>query len=286
MSGFRAWRKTAFAAASACLALVRPATAQAPEARPLFEAGVLGIGGIFPDYPASNQSHFQALPIPYLIYGGHYLQLTPTSARGVFISTPALSFDLSALGAFRTSHEDKARAGMPGLDYLGEIGPRLNLLLAHDGLSTKLDLELALRAVFSTDFSRLDYRGLVLAPELAYTQGNFMGSGGELKAGMGADFASARLMQYFYTVAPQFALPGRPAFEAQGGYLGTHLDLSYRYPLSRRITVIGFTSASLYSGATNAGSPLFKREYGVSAGLAVSFSFYQSETTTETPAEE
>ncbi|MGH7089568.1 MAG: MipA/OmpV family protein [Stellaceae bacterium] len=261
--------------------------AQAPaEARPLFEAGMLGAGGIFPDYPASNQSHFHALPIPYLIYRGRYLQLAPTSARGVFFSTPAVSLDVSASGAFRTSHEDRARAGMPGLDYLGEVGPRLNLLLAHDAADAKLDLELALRAVFSTDFSRLDYRGLVLAPELADTHSNFMGSGGQLKVGIGADFASGRLMQYFYTVAPQFAIPGRPAFEAQGGYLGTHLDVSYRYPLNRRVTVIGFSDASLYSGASNAASPLFKRQYGVAAGVAVAFSFFESETTTETPAEE
>lgn len=264
----------------------RPGTAQEQEERPLFEAGVLGAGGIFPDYPASAQSHAHALPIPYLIYRGQSFQLAPGSARGVLVNTPAVSFDVSASGAFRSSHDDAARYGMPGLDYMGQIGPRLNVLLAHDAMYAKIDFELAVRAVFSTDLSSIAYRGFVSHPELAYTHANFMNTGGQLKVGIGPEFATTRLMDYFYQVQPQFVIPGRPAYEAHGGYLGSELDVTYRYRLNQRINIIGFVQPALYSGATNEGSPLFKRQYGVSAGVALSFSFWRSDATTSAPTEE
>lgn len=245
--------------------------------RPLFEAGVFAVGGWFPDYPASNENHVHALPLPYIIYRGQYFQMNETSARGIFYAAPAVSFDVSASGAFRSSHNDKARTGMPGLDYMGQVGPRMNLLLARDAMYAKIDLEIPVRAVFSTDLSSIDFRGFLLAPEIAYTHANFMNSGGRLKIGIGPQFATARLMQYFYGVQPQFVIPGRPQFNASGGYLGSRLSVSYRVPLNQRMSVIALVAPELYSGATNSGSPLFKRQYGISAGLALSFSFYRGE---------
>lgn len=274
------------ALAAAFLYLVGAAAAQETEEKPLFELGVLGAGGIFPDYPGSNQSHAHAIPVPYLIYRGEYLQLAPASARGVFVNTPAVSVDLSASGAFRSAHNDSARVGMPGLDYLAQVGPRVNVLLAHDAAYAKIDLEIPVRAVFSTNLSNLAYRGFLLAPELAYTHSNFMGTGGRLKLGISPEFATTRLMDYFYQVEPQFVIPGRPAYEAHGGYLGTRGELSYRYPLNQRITIIGFADPELYKGNANEASPLFRRSYGISAGLAVAFSFWKSEATTSVPTAE
>ena len=245
--------------------------------QPLFEAGIFAVGGWFPDYPAANQNHFHALPLPYIIYRGQYFQMSETAARGIFYASPAVSFDVSASGAFRSSHDDNARRGMPGLDYMGQVGPRMNVLLARDARYAKIDLEIPVRAVFSTDLSSIAFRGFLLAPELAYTHANFMDTGGRLKLGIGPMFATARLMQYFYTVEPQFAIPGRPQFNATGGYLGSRLSLSYRVPLNQRMSVIALVAPELYSGASNANSPLFKRQYGISAGLGLSFSFYHSE---------
>jgi outer membrane protein len=245
--------------------------------QPLFEAGVFAVGGWFPDYPASSQNHVHALPLPYIIYRGQYLQMNETSARGIFYAAPAVSFDVSASGAFRSSHDDDARRGMPGLDYMGQVGPRMNLLLARDAMYAKIDLEIPVRAVFSTDLSSIAFRGVLLAPEIAYTHTNFMDTGGRLKIGIGPEFATARLMQYFYSVQQQFVIPGRPQFNATGGYLGTRLSASYRVPLNERMSVIALVAPELYKGATNSGSPLFKKEYGISAGLALSFSFYRSE---------
>ncbi len=266
----------AFAAATAVLSLVPGAFAQQRD-EPLFEAGIFAVGGWVPDYPASNQNHFHALPLPYIIYRGRYFQMSETAARGIFHASPAVSFDVSASGAFRSSHDDKARTGMPGLDYMGQIGPRMNVLLARDAMYAKIELELPVRAIFSTDLSSIAFRGFLAEPEVAYTHSNFLNSGGRLKVAIGPEFATARLMQYFYTVEPQFVIPGRPQFNATGGYLGSRLSISYSVPLNQRMRLVGLFVPELYSGATNAASPLFKRHYGLSAALALSFSFYRSD---------
>ena len=149
------------------------------------------------------------------------------------------------------SHDDAARVGMPGLDYMGQLGPRLNILLAHDAMYAKIDVELPVRAVFSTDLKSVAYRGLVMAPEIAYTHTNFMNSGGRLKFSVGPEFATARLMDYFYAVAPQFVISGRPQYNATGGYLGSRAELSYRYPIGDRASIIALAAPEFYAGATN-----------------------------------
>ena len=259
--------------------------AQTAEEKPLVELGVLGAGATLPDYPASAQNHWHGLALPYLIYRGEYLQLAANSIRGIVLKTERVSLDVSASGAV-SSHDDAARLGMPGLDYMGQIGPRLNVLLARDAMSGKIDFELPLRAVFSTDFKSVAYRGLVLAPELAYTNTNFMNSGGSLKVWIGPEFATARLMDYFYAVAPQFVIPGRPQYNAHGGYLGSHLDVTYRHPIGERASITGYVGPELNARAANQASPLFKKQYGISAGLAISYSFYESDAKAQAESDE
>ena len=271
--------------ATALLLMTQAALAQTAEEKPLFELGAIGAGGTFPDYPASGQNHFQALPLPYLIYRGEYLQLAANSIRGILFKSERVNIDVSASGALPT-HDDAARLGMPGLDYMAQIGPRLNILLARDATGGKYALQLPLRAVVSSDFKSVAYRGLVVSPEINYTHLNFLGSGGTLRLWIGPEFATARLMDYYYAVAPKFVIPGRPQYTATGGYLGSHLDLTYRYPLNERSSIIAYTGPTLYAGATNEGSPLFKKQYGMSAALAFSYSFYESDATTPVEIDE
>ncbi len=268
-------------AALASLFLAAAGHAQTAEEKPLVELGVFGIGGTFPDYPASAQNHFHALPLPYIIYRGQYLQLAPNSIRGIIVTTDRVTFDVSASAAFQSSHDDAARVGMPGLDYMGQIGPRINVLIAHDAANAKIDAELPIRAVLSTNFSSLAYRGVVAAPEIAYTNEDFFGTGARLKFGFGPEFASARLMDYFYAVAPQYVIPGRPQYNATGGYLGSRAELSYRYPIGDRASIFALAAPEIYSGASNDTSPLFKKRYGLSVALGFTFSIYASDARAE-----
>jgi MipA family protein len=246
--------------------------------QPLFEVGIFGGTLYAPDYPASNQSHIHFLPLPYVIYRGHYFQVDEKSVRGVLLDDPRFSLDLSASASFETGSNDTARRGMPSLDYLGEAGPRLRVLLAHDARNAMVDFELPLRVVISTNFtSRLDYRGVVTAPEFAYTNGDFLGSGGTLKLGLSTTFATQELMSYFYDVAPRYVVPGRPQYSAKAGYLGSGFDVSYRYPVTQRLTLFSLADAAYYGGASNASSPLFKSDFGLSVGFGATFSFYASD---------
>ena len=52
-------------------------------------------------------------------------------------------------------------------------------------------------------------------------------------------------------VEERFARPGRPAYDAAGGYLGTRLTFSYRRPITGRISVGGGGRIENFSGATN-----------------------------------
>lgn len=264
---------------AAAMFLARPVYAQtsAPTQKPLFEIGVFSFGGYFPDYPGSAQNHFQFLPLPFFIYRGSFLRMGPQSVSGVLIENQTLHFDISATGAFHTSSNDTARYGMPKLDDMGEVGPRLNLVLARDAQTARIEFELPVRAVFSTDFKSISYRGWRIAPELAYIQDNLWNTGGRLKLGIEGDVASGLLMDYFYSVAPQYVTSTRAQFTAHGGYLGSTLDASYRIPLNRRMTLFSLLSDSYYGGATNAASPLLKKDMNFTAAAGLTFSFYQSD---------
>ena len=88
-------------------------------------------------------------------------------------------------------------------------------------------------------------------------------------------FANKRYHNYFYGVAPQFATPERPAFEASSGYAGMQwiASLSKRFP---SYWVGGFVRADTLSGAVFDESPLVKQKNSLSFGIAASWVFSRS----------
>jgi outer membrane scaffolding protein for murein synthesis (MipA/OmpV family) len=259
-------------------------TAAAPDTKALFEIGVAGGTGWIPDYPAAGQNHVQGLALPYVIYRGQVLQSDETGVRGKLYRSRTVEFDLSLGGALRASSRDnRAREGMPDLDYLGEIGPSVRVHAYRDPVAGSIDLELPVRSAFSTNFSRIDYRGFVFAPELSYTLPNLGFEDSRWKTSIGPIFATSRLMDYFYQVDPRFARPDRPAFEAHGGYLGTRLQSYYKVPINGRLSVFAAGRVETFAGATNQDSPLFKREVNFSVGAGLTFSLYRSDARSEVP---
>jgi len=57
------------------------------------------------------------------------------------------------------------------------------------------------------------------------------------------------------------------------------LDASYRIPLNKRMTLYSLLSGGYYGGATNAASPLLKKDMNFTAAAGLTFSFYQSDET-------
>lgn len=246
---------------------------------PVFEAGIGGGGGWLPDYPAAEQNHFRGLVVPYIIYRGEILRSDDQGVRGRVYNTPSVGLDLSFSGAFPTSSDDnRAREGMPDLDWQGEVGPSLRVTLWQDEQTPqRVNVELPVRAVFSTDWTSIRYRGLTASPELAYERLGLGATASRLRVGIGPVFATGRLMDYYYQVDPEHVRPGRAAYDAQAGYLGTRLQFSYRLPLTGRLSMVAGGRLESFHGAANDDSPLFRQKWNTSLALGFSWSLYQSE---------
>jgi outer membrane scaffolding protein for murein synthesis (MipA/OmpV family) len=268
--------------------LLTAAPAAAQEVRlPVFEAGIAGGGGYVPDYPAADQNHLRGLATPYFIYRGEILRADEQGLRGRVLRGPRVGLDVSFSGSFPSSSKDnRARSGMPDLDYLGEVGPALRLTLWRDPAHPRrVNLELPVRAIFSSDLSSIHTRGFSFSPELAFEDGNIGFPRARLRIGVGPIFATAKLHRYFYDVEPQFARPDRPAYRADGGYVGTRLQFSYRVPISSRISLIAGGRVENFAGAANEDSPLHRRDWNGTVALGFRWSFYQSETTVVSSAD-
>jgi outer membrane scaffolding protein for murein synthesis (MipA/OmpV family) len=266
------------------LLLLAAGAASAQEVRrPVLELGVAGGGGYVPDYPAADQGRLRGIVAPFLIYRGEILRSDDQGARLRTFLSEDVEFSISASGAFPVSSDDnEARRGMPDLDLIGEIGPTLRLTLWRGGDAAsprRILLETPLRAVFSTDFSSVRQRGFTFAPDLAFEARNIGLPNARLRAGVGMTFGSDRFMDYFYGVAPEFARPGRPAYDAEAGYLGARASFSYRVPITDRLAVVAGARAEYFGGASNRDSPLFRRDWNISVAAGFSFSIWRSDAT-------
>ncbi|MBR0680797.1 MipA/OmpV family protein [Roseomonas eburnea] len=262
----------------ACAAL--PAQAQQ---LPVLEIGVAGGGGNTPAYPASDQNRWRGLLVPYLIYRGEVLRSDESGLRARAGLAQGIELSLSASGGFSAQSSDvRAREGMPDLDWLGEIGPTLRFTLwrgEDEASPRRIVLDTPVRAVFSTDWTSVSFRGFTFAPDIAYEHVNFLSPFARLRLSAGVVFGTDRYTDYFYQVDPQFARPDRAAYNAQAGYVGSRLSVSYRLPLTERLSVVAGGRIENFSGAANAGSPLFRSEWNFSLAAGFAFSFWRSEAT-------
>ena len=266
-------RRTVFVlsfAVAAAAAAQTPAPDQPPAppaGKPLWEAGLVVGGGRVSDYPGAGQSHTRGLVAPFVVYRGPVLNVDGEGIRGRLVDHPDFELQLTASAAFNARDND-ARDGMPELDYLFGIGPQI-LYKGLRGVPGAPTLHLKARALFSTDFQRIDGRGASLEPELRWRLERFGGSSAALVLGIQPTWASRALHRYFYEVTPDQALPSRPAYAARAGYLGTE----WKATLSRRVStsVSWFVAARAMTlhGAANEDSPLLRRksQLDVGAGL-------------------
>ncbi|MGH8502686.1 MAG: MipA/OmpV family protein [Gammaproteobacteria bacterium] len=247
---------------------------------PLWEAGFGAAPVTFPDYRGASQQSAYVLPFPYFIYRGERLKVDRSGPRGILFENERLQLDLSINASVPVDSDDNdARRGMPDIDPTAELGPVLKYHLIDEDAPVSARLELPVRAVIATDFSSLDYVGWLVLPTLWVDVKDAAG-GWNFSVGAGPIFADSRYHAYYYGVAPEFATPQRPAFEADGGYSGA----SVLFGTSRRFKKIWFGAFLRYdnlSGVAFEDSPLFKSEHALAAGFAVAWIFGQSETLVE-----
>jgi outer membrane scaffolding protein for murein synthesis (MipA/OmpV family) len=246
-------------------------TARAEE-KPLWEVG-LGVGAaVLPDYTGSDESRVYPGPLPYVIYRGKFLQADRDGVRTRLFNRPYAELSVSAGGSLPVDSDDNnARQGLPDLKPTLELGPALDLhLWRSKNAKIKLDLDIPVRLPVTLESSPRSI-GVVLAPRLSLDVADFAGfQGWDFGFSVGPNFADKKYHDYFYTVAPRFATPDRPAFDAGGGYSSTAVltAISKRFP---SYWVGAFLRYETLSGATYQESPLVKRGNAVVAGVGIAW---------------
>lgn len=253
------------------------------DAQPLWEFGAGGGVIDVANYPASSERNFIALAAPYVVYRGDVFRVGGGGgARAVVVEDKNYEIDFSFGGAFSADSDDNtAREGMPELDFLFEIGPqfvyRVKDYKFDGGGNGRLNLRLQARAVFSTDFDRIDERGYVFEPKLTYQQRGVWRENTGLNLSAGLVFATEELHDYFYQVDSEFATSSRAQFDAKGGFLGAELGASMSFPIRENMRGFASVSAQIHNGAANEDSPLFEDKVTYSVGLGFVWRLYESE---------
>lgn len=245
------------------LAFTLPAAAQ--QALPLWEAGVVGGTVSTPAYPGAADRSSRGLALPFLIYRGEVLRSDASGIGARLLRTDRVEFDVG-FAASLPAHSDAvaARAGMPNLGFLGEFGPRLKVFLANPTPTSRLRLDLPLRAVMEFR-GGVRRQGTTFEPRLVYeTKEN--GSPWSYDASVAAVFGDSRINRYFYEVQPQYATPARPAYSAGAGLMLMRVGLSASYKFNDDVRLFGFVRQESYAGAANRDSPLMKKTSGTSIG--------------------
>jgi outer membrane protein len=262
----RAARRGAPAATLIVLAALSPRAAW-PDQQPLWEVG-LGAGVlVFNDYRGADTTHVYPVPVPYFVYRGKFLQSDRDGLRGKLLRQDRIELNLS-VNATTPVRNNSARAGMPDLRSTVEIGPSLNWHLWRSADSrAKLDLQLPARTAITVE-AHPHGIGWFYTPHLNLDLAQYRGPNG-WKLGLlaGPLFAQRRYDDYFYSVAPQFATPTRPAYAAPGGYAGTQalVSLTRRFP---EYWIGAYLRHDSLEGAAFAPSPLVKRDGYWSGGVA------------------
>ncbi len=252
-----------------CLLAATPAAA---DELPLWEVGA-GVGAFaLPDYRGSDEGRGYLLPVPYVVYRGKFLKADRKGIRGTLFDSERLDLNLSVAASLPVnSAHNAARRGMPDLAPSLEFGPSLEIALWRAGdRRDLLALRLPVRAAFTLEGSPSAI-GWVATPQLNLDLAGRGALGGwNLGLLAGPIYGSRRQHQYFYGVAPQFATPVRPAYEAPSGHAGSQFIAAASRRFAR-FWVGAFLRVDTLRGAAFEASPLLKSDSYVAGGVGVAW---------------
>lgn len=249
-------------------------------AKPLWEAGIGALAVSSPAYPGARDRVGRLIALPWLIYRGPVLRADGRGIGARLLRTDAVEFDIGLAAALGASSQDvKVREGMPDLGFQFEFGPRVKLTLARPGPASRIRLDFPVRGVFEMRRG-VHSRGLAFEPKLSYEDDRFIGGTG-LDTSASAVFGNRTLNRYLYGVPAAFAVPGRPAYQASAGLIGTRLQASLYRHVGSDLRLFGFVRLDHTGGSANADSPLHLENRGVSAGLGLAWTLGRSQRLAE-----
>lgn len=254
--------------------------------KPVWELGLGAAHFSGHDYPASDDPNDASLVLPFFIYRDDVVRVAGRGVGAVAYERPRVKLDFSLGGSLSAESEgNAARAGMPDLDFLFELGPRLNVLLLRkvheDGGTSSLRWLNSLRGIVSTDFGSIDTRGFLFKSELEFRRKRLFGSNFDFQIQLDTTLATRRLHDYFYTVRERFATPTREAFRAEGGYLSSTISTGFGYEITPAIRVFTAVSFESFGGAANEASPLFETDNTMNFAVALVWTIKSSDHSIE-----
>jgi outer membrane scaffolding protein for murein synthesis (MipA/OmpV family) len=276
----------------ACAVLALPAAAKdaespaAPETPagkdaplPLWEAGLYSIGAWQPAYPGSDQNLTSSQLLPYAIYRGSIVRVEGGGLGVRALQTPRFEWDVSASGSFGSSaNQVRAREGMQDIGTLVQMGPAFRINLGdlrdprRDPRLTRL--EFPVRAVFDV-YDDFHFKGLTFEPRFSHTAWEGTSTSAVVSASL--LYGSRSLNDLFYGVAPVYATPQRPAYEARGGMISATLSGYIRHRITPSLQITFFANVETLRGSANHASPLLIRDEDGGFGVALSWAIWQSD---------
>ncbi len=250
------------------------------EAKPTFEFGVAAAALRVPAYPSSSVKNDRFFAAPWFIYRGDKVQVKEGGVELKAFQSEKLIVDVgigAALGSDAT--DTPLRAGLPDLDFIFQLGPRFTVPLIDetvDGIRTRFNWVSGVRLAVSTDFQSLDFQGPLATTELRFRKTGFKNNNLEFNASVGTTWLGDQLMDYFFSVEPQFATPARPAFDADAGFLSLELSAAVIYKPTPKLTTALVFGVNSHAGSGIEESPLFEDTVTTQALLAVSYTIFQS----------
>lgn len=259
-----------------------PTSPTKPIMAPLWELGLYNFVASIPHYPGSDQSAVYAFPTPFFTYRGEHLRATREGVRGIFYQGPYLETSLSLSGNPPVPKSNRARAGMPRLDAMGEIGPSVKWFFLGRHPLDQLYLQASVRAAASIGFSggpQVRYQGLTGGlGAVYYNRSRFLAQHVRFHFGAGLNFGDRTYNGYFYNVDPAYATPERPAYRSAAGLSDAYLSASAQYDLNPRVSFGTYARWDTVAGAVFADSPLVKQNNNFVIGAVVILRVFRSST--------
>lgn len=226
-----------------------------------------------PLYPGSAEDKAYVFPIPHILYRSERLEID-NGLEATFLKTQRTRFNISADFAVPVNSRDSvARAGMPDLDLIIQIGPSLQITLAGGRFKpSHFRLELPVRAAVATDFGSAEHVGWVFEPRFTYETRRPYKTGFAYLISAGLRFSTEELHQYYYDVNPGYATAERPAYESSAGYSGLFIDYIANWRTDNLI-FFGLLRYQNLSGAAYEDSPLIEQKDYLLVGVGVTWIF-------------
>ena len=246
--------------------------------RPLWEAGVAGIGLSSPAYPGAADRSQRGLVIPWLIYRGPVFRVDGGTAGARVVKTEKVEFDIGFAGALGASSDDvELRKGMPDLGFLFEFGPRMRLNVARPSPNSVVRLDLPLRGVFEAE-GGVNHRGFAFEPRIAY-ENREITPGWGLSASASVAIGDRKFNEYLYGVPTLFATPTRAGYTAKPGVITPRIQLTLSHKLTKDLRFFFFARSDFSGSGANRDSPLHVSNQGTSLGLGAVWTLGRSTQT-------